>query len=54
LSQLREAVPLRRPLKFKLWRTCRSEVPPRQPEDELVNWLDHQWSDVDDWVTRNQ
>ena len=54
LSQLREAVPLRRPLKFKLWRTRRSDVPPRQREDELIKWLDHQWSEVDEWVTRNQ
>ena len=54
LNQLREAVPLRRPLKFKLWRTRRSDVPPRQREDELIKWLDHQWSEVDEWVTRNQ
>ena len=50
LQQLRAAVPLQTQLKFKLWRTPRSEV----NQTQFVQWLDAQWAIVDDWVTNNE
>ncbi len=53
LRQLRDAVPLKNTLRFKLWRTARSEISSENCEDEVVLWLDNQWAAVDDWVTSN-
>ena len=50
LRQLRAAVPLQTQLKFKLWRTPRSDV----KQTQFVQWLDAQWAIVDDWVTNNE
>ena len=52
-SQLRDSVPLKATLRFKLWRCSRPEVPPISKEEDFVDWLDQQWVKVDEWVSEN-
>ena len=54
LREMREAVPLKRELRFKLTRIPRHELSSQWSEEEIVHWLDTEWAAVDDWVTKNE
>jgi hypothetical protein len=41
-------VPLRRPVRTRVWRIPRCEVP--DDEADRVRWLDERWQDADDWI----
>ena len=54
LRQLRAEVPLRNPLRFKLSRVPRKEVPAVEDQIAVTQWLDDQWLAVDEWVTNSE
>ena len=41
-------VPLRRPVRTRVWRIPRSDVP--EGEADRVRWLDERWQVADDWI----
>ena len=54
LQELRDEVPLRNPLRFKLSRVPRKEMPEVSDEVAVTQWLDDRWIEVDEWVTKNE
>jgi 1-acyl-sn-glycerol-3-phosphate acyltransferase len=54
IRELRDAIPLKKELRFKLTRVPRSDLSSKWSEEELVRWLDTQWALVDDWVTAHE
>lgn len=54
MQQLRNEVPLRNPLTFKIERISRTTVPTLLEEENLIQWLDGQWTKIDRWVTQHQ
>ena len=54
IKELQASVPLPTPLRFRLWRTPRTELSPGWSEEQLIQWLDAQWASVNTWVADNQ
>ena len=48
LAQIRAAVPLRAPVRVRVWRIARADVP--ADEDAFVTWLMDRWVDMDRWI----
>ena len=50
LSDIRAALPLREPVRVRVWRISRDEVP--TDEDVFVAWLLDRWIDMDRWIEK--
>ena len=48
LRAIRANIPLADPVRVRLWRIARDDVP--EDEDEFVTWLMDQWIDMDQWI----
>ncbi len=51
-AELARAVPLRDPVRVAAWRVPKAEIPLDDPA--RIEWLDHLWVLVDEWVERHQ
>lgn len=52
LGDIRDSVPSTTPVKMKLWRYARADVPVNP--DEQIDWLYERWAQLDDWIHENR
>jgi len=50
LGAIRANIPLADPVRVRLWRIARADVP--EDEDDFVTWLMDRWIDMDRWIQR--
>lgn len=50
LAAIRASIPLADPVRVRLWRIPRSEIP--ADDDEFVTWLLDRWVDMDRWIAQ--
>jgi hypothetical protein len=48
LAAIRANIPLTHPVRVRLWRIARADVP--DDEDDFVTWLMDRWIDMDQWI----
>ncbi len=52
LADIRDSVPSTTPVRLKLWRIPRSEVP--DDPDLRIDWIYDLWAQLDDWIDENR
>lgn len=52
LGDIRDSVPSTTPVRLKLWRIPRSEVP--EDRDARVDWMYDLWAQLDEWIHENR